>query len=1428
MRRVMRSQMQVCSGDLYPTVNPTSPRGGTQTPSWGEEKADQGADPFGWSSPRVGNRSDRAPTPREQLRDSNVFSMTIASYVVPEVEADITDWNVETGSEVRLIKDGYVLECYPNIVIDAKERCHDGSLRILLIVPNAALKSAIDQKGSNRWGMSFVSLPSLTVTKRPTDGPWFRGSEECATPPEEPAPAAPHTFRLLVSKPLKCVLRSHGEQENTCADQAIDEEELSRWDLSVEDDFAQFTITNLRMEYCDGKGEAVMDEMVLEDLRPASQRPMIPVPQNLDELEEDTIRAMLGEMKEAPKLLTTVTHGKRYGAKQELRIVFDSSTNSSEEADILVLIPGLKLEWDHHTVSALRYFLEGYQKAVQEAATHAMIKTKDKLMTIRCKTGVEMSFTGKAERLVTVRAERFRGIHGAEYRSPHSILDAMELKVWSGGTDFKVQCLFGTLAIMRKLPNVNTQYQMRNSGGMVRMLDTALFQFEFLMRPQAVAAREQKCSKEFKLVLGNWNTQQATSMVYHHDMWMDFMDYVAGYGVMGAMFPTYARRAHDVCRRIRSHDPDWHAPFKNLTVADIYFTVLAAQELRNRRLRSEYKLKSWGDMNRLYTSENVANEANEEVVRFPELQEMRNFEQAVRHTEVVKTWHQLASVSHLEQCSRKLLVEVLDQAGLCGVQVGTMLRQADDLDEVNGLLCEHDTEVGMFTPMELEFARQVLADFALACGTKARMYWKGHTVVTLPTSRSPLRPHRIELKFGQGLTIKLHRGVCTRPNGNKKDTFDKLDLKIELGVVEGVDHHFGIEMHDNPGEPPVPGSAPLPQLEIGRLGKPYDSSCWYTWFTLTCSECYRDFQLHYWQQSDLNQFRLNVTNFVHLECCFSTGTQIELSRIGNNFARANNWRWYPWSTSSGTGTGPETRMSSVEPHSTLSDERNPMRMTMMPSDDLNQPLYNARGQQSDTTGGGGEVKEDGNPTYYVAEGMSLMRMDVTAIWPWLGLLNRTCVVAPYDRCGWPAPGDEMKHPGWVRTLWMLLWTLITMDMLAVWLASFVYIAILFVCPDNIKQDHCQTFVPTLQGIVHIMLVVILTPVLGHSIHKRWSRAYASCAAWAAYIMITLTLNEELFKPDSDRYGNPVDSLGLVVLVVNIWSTVLVPLTTWRSWDQSCKFARIVRLGVNNNHVDKVTSIWGSLVGFLGAFLFTVGAVYYDEQDADISIGPTQDVIPGHSVSIDAVCRLLLLSGACKIGLLVVIRYKDQLWPKSQAEGDAMADELRRIQEEDDEETVEDQSNLDEHEREKARLGAFVKFRLALGFFILCDFCVWIATGVTLGSFTPGPAAQYEVSYQVLRNSMIFGWVTIGWSIIFLATLWFYEHKVTVHLYEFGTGFKQWMRIKLASDLSNSPLVARRNAGVTPRGTPPRGPAAAPVHSLDRKYEDDITGMYVAL
>ena len=146
---------------------------------------------------------------------------------------------------------------------------------------------------------------------------------------------------------------------------------------------------------------------------------------------------------------------------------------------------------------------------------------------------------------------------------------------------------------------------------------------------------------------------------------------------------------------------------------------------------------------------------------------------------------------------------------------------------------------------------KALVDCTKACGAQLDLFWKGHTNITLPTSRSPLRPHRIEMAFLDGLTFNILRAVCTRANGKLTDTSDKLDVFMKFGVdlqltwestelclqvVDTIDNQFEIPMHDHRPDPLPAGSSPVPQLEIGRLGKPYDSSCWYTWFTLTCSE----------------------------------------------------------------------------------------------------------------------------------------------------------------------------------------------------------------------------------------------------------------------------------------------------------------------------------------------------------------------------------------------------------------------------------------------------------------------------------------------------------------------------------------------------------------------------------------------------------------
>ena len=115
-----------------------------------------------------------------------------------------------------------------------------------------------------------------------------------------------------------------------------------------------------------------------------------------------------------------------------------------------------------------------------------------------------------------------------------------------------------------------------------------------------------------------------------------------------------------------------------------------------------------------------------------------------------------------------------------------MLRQADSLQDVNEMLSQ-DYDGELFTPLELEFIRQVLVDCTRACGAKIDLFWKGHTVVTLPTSRSPLRPHRIELAFLDGITFNILRAVCVRENGKLADTFDKLDVSIMFGVKSPVD-----------------------------------------------------------------------------------------------------------------------------------------------------------------------------------------------------------------------------------------------------------------------------------------------------------------------------------------------------------------------------------------------------------------------------------------------------------------------------------------------------------------------------------------------------------------------------------------------------------------------------------------------------------------
>lgn len=80
----------------------------------------------------------------------------------------------------------------------------------------------------------------------------------------------------------------------------------------------------------------------------------------------------------------------------------------------------------------------------------------------------------------------------------------------------------------------------------------------------------------------------------------------------------------------------------------------------------------------------------------------------------------MLAVTRSESCSRRLMIETVQQAGMCGVQVGhwrewymilhvqvgTMLRQADNLYDVNEML-GRDYDGDLFTPLELEFIRQV-------------------------------------------------------------------------------------------------------------------------------------------------------------------------------------------------------------------------------------------------------------------------------------------------------------------------------------------------------------------------------------------------------------------------------------------------------------------------------------------------------------------------------------------------------------------------------------------------------------------------------------------------------------------------------------------------------------------------------------------------
>lgn len=142
-----------------------------------------------------------------------------------------------------------------------------------------------------------------------------------------------------------------------------------------------------------------------------------------------------------------------------------------------------------------------------------------------------------------------------------------------------------------------------------------------------------------------------------------------------------------------------------------------------------------------------------------------------------------------------------------------------------------------------------------------------------------------------------------------------------------------------------------------------------------------DFQFRLIQQSDLNEYFVTVTGYVILEVCFSTGTQLELSRIGNNFAKANNWRWYPWSVPSGnTGLAVSGNVTGVPIHMRRETRQNVRTFQRKESimidpedlaDSVSIPL--SSGGLTTETGSGGEVKDEGNPNYYVADGMSQLQ-----------------------------------------------------------------------------------------------------------------------------------------------------------------------------------------------------------------------------------------------------------------------------------------------------------------------------------------------------------------------------------------------------------------------------------------------------------------------
>ena len=56
----------------------------------------------------------------------------------------------------------------------------------------------------------------------------------------------------------------------------------------------------------------------------------------------------------------------------------------------------------------------------------------------------------------------------------------------------------------------------------------------------------------------------------------------------------------------------------------------------------------------------------------------------------------------------------------------------------------------------------------------------------------------------------------------------------------------------------------------------------------------------------------------------------------------------------------------------------------------------------------------------------------------------------------------------------------------------------------------------------------------------------------------------------------------------------------------------------------------------------------------------------------------------------------------------------------------DGDDRDDEAKELDDVSDMLKFRIGLGVLVLIDFVIWIATGSELGSYVPGPSADYEV------------------------------------------------------------------------------------------------------